>query len=162
MKASNFYENNIVGVALKPGNVAATAVDGETISEPWKKGRQISFLLQAAAMTTNDALTITVQGLKRSDGTTWEALKDLNANDLTFPTAKTADTKALENGVLIGSLPMAKLDADTYKAIRISAVNGAAHNVVCSALYVISDLYAYPSGMVDDLIAEVAPYAGTA
>ena len=154
----NFHENVEVGLALLPQVVAAVAKSGATILEPWKKGRTLSFILLGGAMTTDDALTITLQGQKIADDS-WAALTDLDGDTLTFTTTKTADAAALDSGSLIGSIPLSKIDGDTYKAVRIVAVNGVAQNVILGAAYVISDLYSAPSSMTDDLLSKVAQFA---
>lgn len=161
MQSENFLENNVVGVAMVPKTVANSAAPGSAIAEPWKIGRVLTFLLQAAAMASGDVLTVTVQGLKRSDGATWEAITDIDGNALVFTAAKTSDGGVMENGVVYGSIPIAKMDSVTYKSIRITAINAVAQNVVCSAAYVISDLFAAPPVQVDDLLSKVAQYATT-
>lgn len=154
------HENVFAGVAFIPAVVSNTPVNGVTISEPWQKGRNLALLLLIAAMTTNDALTVTVQGRKRSDGN-WEAVKDKDGNNLTFTVSKTSDTGAGENGCLLGTVDLQRKYGTTYNAIRVSAVNAVAQNVVVAVAYEISHVFNAPTGQADDLLAKQVAAAAT-
>lgn len=155
MHTHTHHENVFAGVAFVPAAVDdSPAVNGPAISEPWRLGRNLAFHMLAGAMAATDAMTITVQGLLRSDGTTWEAVKDKDGNNLIFTVAKASDGAALENGHLLGTVDLERFDANTYKSIRLSAVNAVAQNVTLAAAYEISDLYSHPSGQVDDLLSK--------
>jgi hypothetical protein len=149
------------GLALKPQNINNSAINGESIVRPWEKGRRLILCLIGAAMTTNDALTVTVQ-MRRKGTSTWDAAKKADGStDLTFTVAKTSDTGVLENGMLHGELDLSRLQRPSssyeYDAVRISAVNAAAQNVIVGAVYAIGDLIAEPDSTneaLEDLLAK--------
>lgn len=154
MSGNNFQHEIKAGVALVPQSVANATINGATISEPWKIGRQISFILVGGAFAASATATCAVQGLKRSDGTTWEALLNKNGVAVAFPAAKLADTAALENGSLLGTLPLRDINNATYKALRITftAIHATATMLV-GCVYVISGARRLPSGQADELFA---------
>lgn len=160
MKGNNIFHKSLGRKAITPIVLAATeAATGVTISEPWDKGRQIMFTLVAGAIT--GTATCIVQGLRRDDGTTWEALKEgpfqaggtpLGTTDLQFTPAKLANDAELEaNGYLVGTLDLGQLQATTYKAIRLVYTCGTTSTAAIAASYMIYDLKREPSGVTDDL-----------
>lgn len=153
------HENVKTGVALVPQNINNSAVNGADIKEPWKSGRNLALHLIAAAMAATDVLTITIQGKKRSDGV-YEAVQDRNAVDLIFTVSKTSDGGALENGVLLGTIDLERVDGNKYSDLRISAINAVAVNVLLACIYEISDVYSRPTGQVDDLLEKQVEAAG--
>lgn len=154
------HENVFAGVALVPGNVDdSPTINGATIVEPWKKGRNLAFHLIAGAMTTNDALTITIQVQKRSDDS-WTPMLDRLGASLIFTVSKASDGGVLDGGHLLGTIDLERADGNTYKAIRLSAVNAVAQNVVLGAAYEISDVYSRPTSQTDDLLSKQVEAAG--
>lgn len=149
----NFHHSHLIGLALAPQSVNNAVVNGAAIAEPWSLGRLLSFILIGGAFGTAATGTLIVQGLKRSDGTTWEALKDKDNATLAFPVADLADAGPLEAGAILGSVPLGRVDGITYKSVRLVYDNDVAVAVLIGAAYVISDLYAEPSGQADHLFA---------
>lgn len=149
----NFQHSHLCGLALAPQSVNNAVVNGAEIKEPWSLARQLTFIVTGGAFGTAATGTLKVQGLKRSDGTTWEALKDKDGNDLAFPVADVADAGPLENGCVIGTLPLGRVDGVTYKSVRLVYDNDVAVAVLIGASYVLSDLYVEPSGQADRLFA---------
>jgi len=149
------HERVVIGPALIPANVGNSAVNGPAISSPWKIGRYISFLLVAGAMTTNDALTIKVQSQDAAG--TWSDVTEADGTTtLQFTAANTADGGSLESGSLLGTIDLSRFDFPTTdaKAVRLSAINAVAQNVLLSAVYQISDLYTLPGSQADDLLSK--------
>jgi hypothetical protein len=135
--AKTYFRNHITGLALAPSDVNNETVNGATILEPWTFGRSIAF--QVILGTLADALVVTVEGLLRSDGTTWQTVQDFTgAADLGFALTNT-DGSADGTGVL-GELDLGAIDSDTYKAIRLSVVNDAAAICFIGATYSIYNL----------------------
>lgn len=159
LKGNNFHHRHKVGVALVPQSVGQATVVGPAITEPWRTGRQVSFILLGGVLGAAVAITAKIEGLKRSDGTTWEALKQNDGTtDLVFPTAKTADAAALENGALLGTVDVSRILGETYSAIRLSLAQATASvTALVGAAYVISDVHEHPTGQVDDLFALTVP-----
>lgn len=144
LKGNNFFHHAKVGSALLSQSIAAAGTaNGVTILEPWRIGRQLSFLLTAGAMGASSSLTCTVQGLRRDDGTTWEAVKESDGTtNLAFTPTDLDDAGALETqGYLLGTMDLNHFDGETYKAVRIVIVNDGTPAVVMGASYIISDLY---------------------
>lgn len=153
MKGNNFFHANKVGIAIAPVSIASGAATAVVISEPWKLGEQLTFILQGGAFAAGATATCVVQGLLRSDGSTWEAHKNAVGTDIAFAPAKLAKGGALENGVLIGTIPVIDLDSSKYKAIRLLFTAGTANAQLIGASYVISELRRVPSVMADELFA---------
>jgi len=161
----NFFHAHLVQLAVAPQSIASAAtVNGQTVVEPWNWGRQLSIILLGGAFGATTSLAVTVQGLKRSDGTTWEALKESDdVTNLAFTPTLLDDATIIENGYLMGTIDLGDVDSEVYEAIRISVTEngGGANAVLFAAVYVIADLYARPGGEVDDLFykAHAAPPA---
>jgi hypothetical protein len=159
-------EVGIRGRAFKPQNVNSSAVNGADIAEPWKYGKTLVLTLLAGAMTTNDALTITVQGKKKSDSSYVSLKQSDGTTALTFTVSKTSNGGVLDDtggdGFLMGSIQLDRLKSgltgDEFTALRITAINAAAQNVILSASYAIHDLYKSPPPSavlnVDDLLGK--------
>lgn len=151
LKGNNFFAAVLAGIAVIPKDYNGSSTAGATISEPWKLGRQITFVAIGGAHASSATMTCKVQGLKRSDGTTWEALKESDGTtDLAFTASKLADAGEIENGVILGTIPLSKIDGDVYKAIRLAPV-GSAHAQIFGASYFITDLIRHPSTQTDDI-----------
>jgi len=149
LRGNNFFHHNKVGNALLPASIAAAGTGtGTTISEPWRRGRQLSFILLAGAMGGSSSLTATIQGLRRDDGTTWEALKESDGiTNLAFTPANMDDAGQLEtDGYLLGTMDLNHIDGITYSAVRLVLVNDGTPAVVAGAAYVISDCYRLTDG----------------
>lgn len=158
LKGNNFFQKVVVGLALVPlARGSGVAGTGATISEPWKIGRQISFLLIGGAQGTAATATCVVQIQKRSDSS-WESMLDEAGNALTFTASKLADTAEIENGTILGTIDLSKVSATTHNAMRILYTRGAqAVNTDFGAAYIISDLYKTPSSQTDDLFSKTIP-----
>lgn len=157
MFGHNFHHHNVTGVALVPQSVNNNTANGAAISEPWRIGRQLSFILIGGAFGTAVTGTMKVQAQQRSDGS-WVQLKAKDGvTDLQFDAALLADASSLENGSALGTLDLARLDADTYKAIRLVYVNAVAQAVLIGAAFVISGVFSTPSGQADNLFSKLQP-----
>lgn len=155
-------------VLVKPQNINNTPINGDGLVRPWKIARRMMICLIAAAMTTNDAITVKVQGRLASDGTTWENMKAWDGTtDLGFTVSKTSnggvgdyDTTGTGTGVagiVTGTLMLQKVNSK-YDAVRLQLVNAVAQNVVMGAVGVLMDLFYFPSDTVDDLFSkQLAP-----
>jgi len=168
-------EQREAGLALKPQNVNTTKILGETIAAPWKKGRFLLLDIIAAAFAASDSITITIQGriagsyLTATSTTTlepyiWEDILDKDSNSLAF-TAE-ADGGDLENGHITGTLDLCRLSiiaqdgSSQYDAIRVTAINSNAANVVVGAVYSITDLYEVPGSITDGLLTKQSDLGG--
>jgi len=156
LRENRFYQHAKAGIALPTQSISNTTVNGSEIKEPWTLGRQLVLTLVGGAIATGGTNACTIQGLKRSDGTTWEALKEKDGTtDLKFTAAKLQDAAALENGIVRGCIPLARVKAGTYKSIRVSfAVTGAFATLV-GASYEIVDLFELDQAATDDLFAKL-------
>lgn len=158
MVGKNFFHRQYVGLALAAQSIAAAAtVNGADITEPQRKGRQITFILTGGAIAANGSLQVLIKGKKRSDGTYVTLKKKDGTTDLEFTATLMDDATQLENGVIIGTLDMGDVDWETYGGLRLTAIeNGGSGGgaVLLAASYVISDLFTEPSGMTDDIFAK--------
>lgn len=157
MFGPTFHERNLVGPALVPQTVNAGGnSDGVTISNPGKSGRKLSFILMAATLTSVTVLKVKVQGRETTAGA-WEDVQTRNLGtnvDLQFPATRTIDNAALENGALLGTLPIFRLPYQDYRLVVETVTGG---NVTLAASYIINDLYDHPSGQTDELYAQCLP-----
>lgn len=157
LKGNNFFHATVTGNAVDPQSISNATVAGNTISEPWKTGRQISFLLLGGDFAATGSLTVDVQG-QRIDTGAWENLKeDDGTTDLEFTQTSMDDGGTLENGSLLGTIDVSRLDGTTYKAIRLNVTEENTAACLFGAAYVISDLYAHVSGETDDLFSKTVP-----
>jgi len=155
MSGKNPFHSAIHGVALVPQSVNGAAVNGATITEPWKKGRWITFIFIGGAWAAVVDGTLAVQGLKRSDGTTWVAIKEADGTTaLVFLATLLDDAGIGENGSFIGSLDLTAFDGSTYKAIRLVYTEGGSAAALVGCAYYISGLYSEPGGDTDYLYAK--------
>ena len=145
----NFFHAVKFGVALAPQTVSNGTASGPAISEPWKLGRQISFIAGFGDIGAA-TFTLKVQGLLRSDGTTWEDVQ-VDSTDLAFLSSKMTDAAAADGAALIGTLDLNVFDGVTYESIRLQGVESATANVPIGVVYVISDLLRHPSGETDEI-----------
>lgn len=155
MKGNNFHHANEPGLALAPQSVTNTTVNGAEIKEPWTRGRQISFILLGGAFAATVDGALVIQGLRRDDGSTWEALKEYDGStDLAFTETLLDDGGGAENAAVLGTVPLSDVDAETYKSMRVSFTESGNAAALIGVAYVISDLYRRPSGATDDLFAK--------
>lgn len=158
MKGHNFQYHNKPYRALAPQTVTdAATVNGDDISEPWRIGRQLSFILLGGALPAGiTAATFTVQGKKISDGS-YEAIKAGDGvTDLTFTAAKTIDAGELDGGRLLGTIPLNLLNLEAYSALRLSLTTAGTGAYLVAAAAVLSELVSFPApGVVDDLFDKV-------
>lgn len=150
-------ERSIPVKCFRPQVVAAVAVNGDDMIRPWKHGRKLRLHCIAGAMAANDALTISLHGRIAATGT-YETLKAVDGTTaLTFTTAKTSDTKELDNGFLVGTVVLGRVNSK-YDAIRMTVVNGVAQNVTVGIAATIEDLYEEGvQDTVDDLVSKQLP-----
>jgi len=155
LRENRFYQHAKAGIALPTQSISNTTVNGSEIKEPWTLGRQLVLTLVGGAIAAGGTNACTVQGLKRSDGTTWEALLDKAGASLIFTASKLQDTAQLENGIVRGCIPLDRVKAGTYKSIRVSfAVTGAFATLV-GASYEIVDLFELDQAATDDLFGKL-------
>lgn len=169
MKGHNFHHKVLIGAALKPQSVISSSnsgvAAGETIKEPWNYGNQLSFILMGGTFAASADGSCKIQGQKRSDDS-WVTLKEKDgATDLQFTVTLLDNGGGLDGDsagkVALGTIPMSKLDAVTYKAIRIYFVETGGGAMLVAAPYIISELLSEPSGTVDDLFSKVFDLTGT-
>lgn len=150
LKGNNFRHQVEVGVALAPTTINNTTTNGSTITEPWKRARQIAFIFMGGAFPATTDTTITIQGQARSNGA-WAALTDKDGNNLALTGSVYDDGGALESGALLGSFDLSRVDSSTYKAIRAIVTNGVATAAIYAIAYVLFDPYTKPTGQTDVL-----------
>lgn len=144
--------------ALKPQNVNSTKINGETIVNPWRVARRAIAVVTCGAMTTNDIITVKFE--KRRVGTsTWDSVLGADGNALQFTAQDNSNSDGTtlggqlkNNFCAFGEIDFEQIKTTTddgasydYDAIRITAVNAAAQNVICSAAFILSDLYTHPA-----------------
>ena len=154
----NFHHNHIVGMALPSQSISNTTVNGSTISKPWTKGRELSFIVNGGAFASSADAEIDIQ-VQEIDGGTWVTALDADGNNLAFTATLYDDGGGGENAVVLGTIPLELIDSDTYKAIRVSVTESATAAVLVGVTYVISDLYETVSGQTDDLFGKSVRYA---
>lgn len=158
LRGNNFVQAVKFGTAIPAQSITAATVNGNAISEPWRDGRQLSFVFVGGAFVALSSGRLKVQGLRRDDGTTWEDIQTPAGVDLEFEPTKLDDAGAGENGTLIGTIDMADVDGVTYKSLRAQYIEEtAAVAQIVAVAYIISDLYERPSGMTDELFALQRP-----
>ena len=160
MRGNNFHQVNVVGQSIAGQTITGVAtVNGATITEPWRDAAQIAFLLNVGAISATFAGTVRFQGLKRSDGTTWENLKANNGTtDLTGGDAKLVDSGAGEDATLLATLYLQRVLSDTYSAVRISVAGTvAAQTIVIGVAHVLNGRIRNPSAQVDESFAQQYP-----
>lgn len=153
MKGNLLTEKAVFGVAVQPQSVVSATVNGATISEPWRKGRQIAFFFLGGAFASGAQLTFKVQVRDRV-AQTWANVKDAKGvNDMQVDTTRTADAGPLEAGALIGSLEMDFFNGDTKDAIRLTVQESGAGASLVAVGYIIYDCYERPQTNTDELFS---------
>lgn len=157
-KGNNFFHKVKYGRALAAQSVGQATVNGETIVEPWKHGRQLSFFLIGGAISATAANTIVVEGRVRADST-WETIvSPVDDADVEFDDANLNNADLLETDSLLGTIDLSRVDGERYNALRISITQAtSAQTTLIAAGYLISDLYRHPSGSVDYLFSQLVP-----
>lgn len=155
-------EDSISGVAILPqAMTAGQAYDGATITKPHLKGRLLQFIVMSGALTSVSALKIKVQGMTAAGD--WEDVQSDTAHgtavDLQFDAAETLDDADLENGVLMGHVPIDRLPYESYRLVVETLTGG---NAVIGAVYLIKDLFDHPSPQKDQLFFKATPYTESA
>lgn len=152
MTAKNFQYRNIPKLALTPTDIDQTTVNGAALGKWWRQARQISFIATAKTLAASTTLTIKVQGLLASDGTTWENLKGFDGTtDLSMSGTEFNDTGEIEGGVVMGTMSSRFVDPTVYEDFRITVTEaGGAATAVC-VIAVLSDLYEMYTDAVDYL-----------
>lgn len=154
MKGNNFHHHTVTGVSIPPQTVSNATVNGNAIVEPWKYCRQVAFLLLGGVMAATVAATAKFQGQKISDDA-WENLKEHDGTtDLAITAALLADTAQIENGRILGTLDVSKIDSETYKAVRIVYTETATAAALIAIAHIAFELIAKVSGESDDLFAK--------
>lgn len=146
----NMHEVNEFGLALIPGNVNTTRIFGAAIVKPWRTGRRLLFQVVAGAFGASDSITIGFQ--RRRVGTsTWDEVVE-NDGTTTLAMPAEVDGGTLENGSIFGEINLETLKVSIaggstydYDAIRLTAVNLNAANVVVGASYAIGNLFKRPA-----------------
>ena len=158
LKGNNFHHCHSVGVALVPQSVTNTSVNGAEIAEPFRTGRQLTFIIQGGAFAATVDGAMAVQGKRRDTGS-WEAITEQDGTTALVVTATLLDDGGdLENGIVTATLPDYAFDAVTYASVRLRFTEGGNAAALIAASYVISDLYEIPSGATDDFFpAKVRP-----
>lgn len=152
----NPWHASFHGLALAPQSITAAAVNGPAITEPWNKGRWLTFTLTGGAFAASSVGECKVQGLLRSDGTTWEDVQNAAGTDLKFPDAAVSKDGALEtDGHIEGSIDLAAFDGETYKAIRLVFTVTGAPAIIVGAGYRIDWIYRAPSGETEYLYQQM-------
>lgn len=159
LRGNNFFHTVLTGVALVPQSVGQATVNGVEIEEPWTKGRQISFFLLGGVFGAAASGRARIQGLLRSDGTTWQAINESDGTTpLEFTVTLLDDATQIENGSILGTLDLGMIDGDTHKSLRLTfEQETAAVTALIACGYIIFDTYKHPSGQVDDLFNKVRP-----
>lgn len=140
--------------ALSTRDVNNTTANGATISEPWKIGRQLVFILTGGAWGSGADGICKVQGRLRSDHSTWQDVQNVSASDLEFTQTKLDDGGAGEGASLCGTVDLERVDSTTYEALRITFINGASASQLVSVTSFIFDLYKHPGDVTDELHAQ--------
>jgi len=138
------------GVAIAPEDCNNETVEGTAIVEPWNYGRQIAFQALHGVIHNSAVLSWKIQGRLRADGTTWEDIQN-NADPAADLEFDTVDEATIDGLGIFGSLDLSTIDGETYEAIRLIVVNGAAQSALVGASYFIYDLYRHPSDTDDQL-----------
>jgi len=153
-----FHEKVVQALALMPQSIAGNgvAVDGVAVV-PGANGRALVIEVahgDPGAAATSE-LSIAVEG-SEDGGTTWEAVEDVDGNDLVFDTITvtgTADESGA--GVVLGTLPIERLK---YNAYRLSITNTNGQDaVIVGATALVVDVMDKPTAQLDGLLAKMLP-----
>ena len=153
MKGNLLLEKCNFGVAVVPQSVSNTTVNGATILEPWRKGRQLVFIFLGGVFAASGNLTIKVQVRDRAAGT-WANVKDAKGtNDLEVTPTRIDDTGPLENGAPAGTIEMDLFNAATQDAVRLTVQESATAACLVAVAYIIYDVYEKPVNNTDELLS---------
>lgn len=155
MPGRNPWHANVYGLALAPQSITAAAANGASIVEPWKDGRWLNFILNGGVFVAASVGEAKIQGLLRSDGTTWEDVLNKDGTVLKFPDAVTSKGGALEGGTILGSIDLTAIDGDTYKALRVVFTVTGAPAIIVGGSYEIYMRYRGPSGQTEYLYQQM-------
>ena len=158
LKGNQIYEKVLFARCLDSQSIGQTTVNGTAITAPWRKGRQISFIVNGGAFASGADGAIVIQVQKKSDSS-WVNMTDKDGNTLQFPVALLDDAGGAESAIRIGTVDLSRVDGDTYKAMRVAFTNAGAGAMLIGIAAMISDLYAHPSAQTDDLYALTIPNA---
>lgn len=152
MKGNNFhYRIGGLVPTIPIQTINAATVNGTEIIEPWREGNQVVFFFMGGAWPATTDFRLRVQGKRRDTGA-WENMKGAdNLTDLEFTQTKLDDGGAGENGALIGTLPLARVDAETYGSVRCTLQNTQATAAVAGVAAFVFDLLRQPSSTPDEL-----------
>lgn len=154
MKGNNFHHHTITGVSIPPQTVTDAAVAGNAIPEPWKYCRQVAFLLLGGAQAATVAATCVFQAQQISDDA-WVTLKEHDGTtDLEITAALLGDTAQIENGRILGTLDVSKIDSETYKAVRCLYTETGVAAALIAVAHIAYELISKVSGESDDLFAK--------
>lgn len=147
MKGNNFHERHVVGSHIVAQSVANTTVNGTAINKPWRDADQLTFIVQLGAQTNSPVLSLTLEAQAVNDAwVTWA--------DAAGAGASWADAALTANTTLIGTVPLAHIQSDTYKALRLAFVNATGGSTaLISVTYVLSELHYEPSAQADGFFA---------
>jgi hypothetical protein len=150
LKGNNFGKMVVVGTSIAPRSLNLSTANGVAIVEPWRTGRQVSFLLLGGDFPGTTVLAINLQVRLRGTSS-WVNLKKANGvTDIILSGTKFNDGGAMENGVLLAGLDVNRIPSDIYDAVRVNITNTVATAAFIAVAHVISDLYAEPSSQVDE------------
>jgi hypothetical protein len=142
-----------VGQSIAPQSISNATVSGNAIVEPQNRCTQIAFILQGGALAATVDGSFTFQGRLRSDGTTWQTLKDKDNNNLILAGADWDDAGKLENGSFVGTLRVDAVDFTTYEAVRVQFTEGATAAALIAVSHILFGFMEKPSGQTDELFA---------
>ena len=157
LKGNNFAKSIVAGMSISPRTVNLSTVNGNAIVEPWRSARQISFLIQGGDLPGTTVMVVSFQGRLRGTST-WTNLKKADGvTDMILSGSRFNDGGALENGTLVASLDLGRINSTLYDAIRINVTNTAATAAFMSVAHMLADLYSHPSTQTDETAALQTP-----
>lgn len=146
MKGNNLFREIEHGVAFKPQTISNGTYAGFSIVEPWVDAHQLVFVWATGTINAAAEAVVTVQGNRRDNPGTWEALKDFEGNDLTFLTGDLVEDKSV-----IGTLLLDTVDGAVYDAVRVFVDVINAGNAEVGASYILYDFRNHPAPANDAL-----------
>lgn len=149
----NFHHETLPIMALPSQSIGVATVNGSAIGAWWLEAGQVTFVLVGGAFASSADLTIDFQGQKIADDT-WATIKQWDKTTaMSLAGARYDDTGPLENGVMYATILSRLVDATVYKDFRISITN-AAGTAIVGVVAILSNLFAHPSGAVDETFAK--------
>lgn len=148
---------------LKPTALTVgTAANGPAISEPWRTGRQLAIIASFVGATGQTSGELKLQGLRRSDGSTWDDLIEPDGSGVVrfdgstkFATngAYDANVAGTATAAGLGCLLLDDVKAATYSAIRVVfTATGGSGNPLVAVTGLICDTITHPvKGVTDEL-----------